>query len=598
MTTGITKIGSEFQVNSTTSNYQFISATAALENGGYVITWTDLSASGGDNFGSSIQAQMYNADGTAFGTEFLVNTTTINDQNYSQATGLSNGGFVIVWTDFSISGDDTSGTAIRAQIYNAAGTPVGGEFVVPSTTANFQYFADVTALENGGFAVTWQDQSGTGDDTDGFAVRARIFAADGTALASDFVVNTTTSSSQDTPAITALQNGNFVVSWTDLSGITGDTSSYAVRAQIIGADGSFVSGEFLVNTSTFSGQNFSDITGLVGGGFVVTWKDNSKSHSDTSASAIFSQMFDANGNAVGAEEQVNSLTFSAQEEPSIAGLSDGGYIVVWQSYLGDGVNYGIVGQRFNSAGDKVGGETVINTYTTEGQQAPSVAATADGGFIVSWDSLSQDGSADGVYAQKFGAEIFGGEYRDKIHGSDGDEWIVGLGGKDTIRGKVGDDKLYGNRGSDELYGGKGDDKLFGGKGGDSLYGGNGSDKLSGSIGNDVLDGGAGKDILIGGSGADTFVFHTGESTPDAFDVIKDFVSGEDTIDLTNLSSFMYFRGTEAFEGDGNDEFRVVIKENGIQVRVDLDGDGSVDMKIFLEGATTISMADFDYFFLV
>jgi hypothetical protein len=31
--------------------------------------------------------------------------------------GLSNGGFVVSWTDFSIQGDDTSGAGIKAQIF-------------------------------------------------------------------------------------------------------------------------------------------------------------------------------------------------------------------------------------------------------------------------------------------------------------------------------------------------------------------------------------------------------------------------------------------------------------------------------------------------
>ena len=50
----------------------------------------------------------------AAGGEILVNTTTANDQSWPQLTALSNGGFVVTWTDESMSGGDTSGTAVRA----------------------------------------------------------------------------------------------------------------------------------------------------------------------------------------------------------------------------------------------------------------------------------------------------------------------------------------------------------------------------------------------------------------------------------------------------------------------------------------------------
>ena len=50
---------------------------------------------------------------TAFGTEFLVNTTTTNDQFEPTIAALADGRFVVVWTDPSASGGDTSSYALR-----------------------------------------------------------------------------------------------------------------------------------------------------------------------------------------------------------------------------------------------------------------------------------------------------------------------------------------------------------------------------------------------------------------------------------------------------------------------------------------------------
>ena len=67
---------------------------------------------------------------TKWGNESLVNTTTAGNQTDAAVTGLANGRFVVTWTDDSHVGSDTSGTAIRGQIFNADGSKAGGEFQV------------------------------------------------------------------------------------------------------------------------------------------------------------------------------------------------------------------------------------------------------------------------------------------------------------------------------------------------------------------------------------------------------------------------------------------------------------------------------------
>jgi len=90
--------------------------------------------------------------------------------------------------------------------------------------------------------VTWDDFSqgvgGPGDDIDGAAVKAQAFASDGTPVGTAMLVNSATASEQDTPQIKALPNGGFVVTWQDQShgvgGAGGDTSGTAVKAQVFG----------------------------------------------------------------------------------------------------------------------------------------------------------------------------------------------------------------------------------------------------------------------------------------------------------------------------------------------------------------------------
>jgi hypothetical protein len=64
------------------------------------------------------------------GSEFLVNTQTTNGQNQPTITGLANGGFVVTWSDFSGTLGDSSQTGIKAQVFGTDGTKAGGEFLV------------------------------------------------------------------------------------------------------------------------------------------------------------------------------------------------------------------------------------------------------------------------------------------------------------------------------------------------------------------------------------------------------------------------------------------------------------------------------------
>src|SRR5262245_24146979 len=94
-----------------------------------------------------------------------------------------------------------------------------------------------------------------------------------------------------------------------------------------------------------------------------------------------------------AETRVNTTTASDQHDGSVTGLPDGGYVVTWMSLSQDGSGYGVYAQRYDPTGNPVWSETRVNTTTASHQEFPTVAALSDGGYVVIWMSLPQDGSA-------------------------------------------------------------------------------------------------------------------------------------------------------------------------------------------------------------
>ena len=390
-----------------------------LANGNFVITWTDTSN------GSSVRAQIVDHNGSTIGSEFVVNTTTKTNQHAPQTSALANGNFVVTWEDDAHSGD------VRAQIFNPSGHKVGAEFVVNTTTTGAQDTPSITALANGGFVVTWHDKTSTSGD-----IKAQIFGAGGSKAGSEFVVNTTTKSTQTTPSITALADGGFVVTWVDSSHVAGDKSGSAVSGQIFAADGSKTGGEFLVNAITNSDQNAPTITALTGGGFVVAWEDFSGQVGDNDSSGIVAQIFNDQGQKVGDQFLVNTTTTGPQLAPRITALADGKFVVVWDSYNNPTPDSQgaptLLGQALDAGGNKVGHEFQINSQPENDRTFPSIAALPDGRFVVSWTDLSGQGpdtDGFGVKAQIFTVTTTGADQAPMDETLTLDQTLINNGGK-------------------------------------------------------------------------------------------------------------------------------------------------------------------------
>ena len=381
-----TSTGVEFRVSTTTAGNQSEPVVTSLADGGFVVAWSSLSQ---DGSGLGVYAQRYSATGAKAGGEFLVNTTTFNSQFQPKIASLADGGFVVTWSSFE---QDGSGEGVFGQRYTAAGAALGGEFRLNTTTFHDQMLSSAAGLTDGGFVVTWSSL-----DQDGsiWGVFAQRYAADGTAAGGEFRVNTTVLNDQYQPRVTALANGGFVVAWTSRDQ---DGSGLGVYAQRYAAGGTPMGSEFRVNTTTASDQYQPTILALTGGGLVVAWTSLNQ---DGSSDGIYAQRYTAAGAAAGSEFRVNTTTADSQSHPALTALADGGFTVAWTSVGQDGADGGIYAQRYTAAGAAAGSEFRVNTATADNQSLPMLATLADGGFVATWSSLNQDGSGEGVFAQRF-----------------------------------------------------------------------------------------------------------------------------------------------------------------------------------------------------
>ena len=237
-------VNDEFKVNSYTSGSQSNPNVIQLNDGSIVITWD---SSNQDGSSTGVYAKRYDADGQAvFGSEFKVNTYTLSEQLSPSVTALNDSGFVVTWQSDA---QETYGYSIYAQRYDGNGNTSGDEFQVNTYTLSEQLSPSVTALNDSGFVVTWQSD---GQDGSGVGIYAQRYDVSGDASGDEFRVNTYISISQKSPSVTALNDGGFVVTWQsdgqDGSGVGIYAQRYDVNGNRLG-DTSIVSLNKLIGTT-------------------------------------------------------------------------------------------------------------------------------------------------------------------------------------------------------------------------------------------------------------------------------------------------------------------------------------------------------------
>jgi len=427
--TDSSRYGSEFQVNTYTADHQTFPAVARLSDGKFVVTWI---SHGQDGDLQGIYGQMFNADGVKYLSEFQVNTYTTSDQELPSVTGLSDSKFVVAWKS---NGQDGDSYGIYGQMFNANATKYASEFLVNTYTIGHQGGPSITALSDDKFTIMWHSYDQDGST---WGVYGQVFNADSNKYASEFQVNTYTTSSQTNPAVAGLTDRKFVVTWTsneqdgDLEGIYGQMFKVDIAPVLENNNLVIGKGETITlttndlsatdeddddSTLTFTVSNVQHgqfelksnpgtlITSFtqqqiidrniqfvhddsnVAPTYKVSVDDGSLNTIPTHPSVTFSAY------APFQEEfRVNTYTTDAQRDFHVSSLNDEKFMVVWESKDGPGFHdIGVYGQLFDGNANKIGDEFQIDTYTISRQEDPSIARLNDGKLIVVWKSTGTSG---------------------------------------------------------------------------------------------------------------------------------------------------------------------------------------------------------------
>ncbi len=520
---------SNFQVSTQSGGTAERPGIAVLSNGNFVISWS--AEPGNDLTHSDVFYEVYNSSGTLVQSTTQANVTTTGEQSLAQVTALANGGFAMVWTT-----DPTgSNTDITVRLFNASGVATSGEIAVNTATTGEQDDANIVALPDGGFLVTWDSNQDTGGSEGIFAQR---FDASGSKVGNQFEINGTTSGAQtqhtdfDHSPQAVLNNGKVVSVW---DGAPGDGGDIFQRLFTVPGDGGenstgiglgaitalvtdlvgttttnggheiidhltlsgFPSGTFSVGHAGAGGtwviDNQSDITAIASSGTQVNFIP-AAGYTGNFTLSITATVTDTATLSTG--DVTNSLTTSALTIP------------VGVKAPGDPIFAADSASPFDLHLDPVAsGDTVtINSLPGNGH-----IEFADGTPVAANAVLT----AAQFALLKFAPSDLGAATTADF------QFTVSDGTSDTLH-TVPINLVHGS--------------------GVAIDGSVANDHIIGSPGNDVLNGGPGFDFLTGGGGADRFVFDSfaladATSSAPQIDHVTDYSATQgDTIDLTALFS--------------------------------------------------------------
>jgi FG-GAP-like repeat len=357
------------QVNTTDGGKnQFESRITPLQDGGYIVVWTDLSHAY-NPLGEAVVGQRYDAAGNKVGGEVKLSQFTNGDQFSPAITTLANGDVAVAFVDLF-----TGNNNIYVRVFDPSLNFVREDDI--DLGSNQTFHPALTALAGGSYAVSYTLTVGTNTFIEG-----RIVSATGD-VGGQFDIDRridVRNDQQDFSHPEMLSNGNFVV--LDQGLFNNVPGSTFIRFGIFTAAGMPVLTNEPVLGGAITAPEQSDVAALHGGGFVLTWAVADSGGSNIRASIIGNDGF----TIIASDILVNTTTAGTQKDPHVVALDDGGFLATWQDFA---VSPDERGQRFDAHGDKIGAEfTLQNGGVPDHRDA---ALLADGRVAFAFDASSTD----------------------------------------------------------------------------------------------------------------------------------------------------------------------------------------------------------------
>jgi 3D (Asp-Asp-Asp) domain-containing protein len=341
----------DFKVNDDNLNsYQTNSDIGVDSSGNFVIVWRDVRNNPGNQLPPTVYCQRYNKDGLTLGNNFMIGHDTAQGVRVNV---LIDGRFIVTWGK---SYENYTKLEIYFQRFSKNGQPLN----IPTRIIDTSYNTSNTSLSgvsivsdmSGKFILTWSHFS-IGDST---RVYFQRYDSTGSRIGTPQRVNEA-NSNVEIPKIAINNDGSFVIVWQDnRNNIT--FNKYDIYMQRYDANANKIGNNIKVNddTNTMIDQLGADVGTDANGYTVVVWNDQRLFNP---YSNIFYQLYDINGNAIGANRRADvNAVFAETGIPKTQMRIDKKFYINWvdESYAG---KKQVFGRRFDWNGDPIGNPYMI-----------------------------------------------------------------------------------------------------------------------------------------------------------------------------------------------------------------------------------------------
>jgi hypothetical protein len=335
----------------------------------------------------------------------VINNTVIAQQKFykmqhPKSVLLSNNKILTMWHSDRADG---SGNGIFGKIQNLNNLSENnidnndGVFRINDHIANNQELQQIIVLDNSNFVTVWQSM---GQDCKQMnnGIYAKIFDENANVTVPEFRVNSYTHGNQEKPSIAKLADGSFIITWQSYNQ---DGNGYGIYARHFTSSGIPLGEEFQVNDSTINDQENASVHGLSNGGYIICWQAN---HEDIQKHNIYAKIYDAEGIVVSNEFKVSSETQMNHKSPRVIGLKEGNFAIAWEVKSKSSKGTFIYLKKYTNNGIELSTEVQVNENTSINVALSHIAATDNNIILVTWTDESESNKLQ-IAVQEFANEI-------------------------------------------------------------------------------------------------------------------------------------------------------------------------------------------------
>lgn len=297
--------------------------------------------------------------------QFLsTNVKEVNSFSCSDVEMDNSGNFIIFCDDPT----DHPTHRIVMQRFDSLGNKVGS--ILPLIDEKYYHPYDAIMLPNDKFVLAWVGNAADGHE----AIFSQLYNKDGSKIGTSIKINNNEFDKIYGHKISSDKDGNYIIVW--FAKLIKE-EKYNIYAQRVNSRGEKIGEELLISTTATLNNHSPMVAMDKEGNFIIIWVGVESYN--PKIFYLYMKRYNYKGEQLGAEQ----IIASGRWNPHIVTNGLENYLVTWEGYDESSIRR-VFAQRFNSQGDKIGDELLVNHIIDDFTDSMNVAMNENGYFSIIW----------------------------------------------------------------------------------------------------------------------------------------------------------------------------------------------------------------------